>query len=467
MEEINRKAIKAGFWYVISNFMTRGIAFITMPVFTRIMSKEEFGYYNNFSSWLGLLTVLTTLELYSSISRAKFDYKESFDSYVSSILLCGSAFTGICYIIVIIFQDFFVGIFNMEMLYVHMMFISLMVSPAIQLLITKNRHLLKYKSAVVLSLASTMCSTVFSLILVLLINDKIYGRIIGSTMPLVLFNLAIYIFTLYKGRSIHWNHCKYALAISVPLIPHFLAGNILGTIDRIIIARYCGDEDVALYSVVYSCSVLFTFIQGALNQAWSPWFYEQLHNQRFEQIKKISKIYIILFCLLGIAIMLIGPEVILVLGGRDYMSSIYLVPPIIMGCVYLFLYTLYVNVEIYNKKTLGISLNTIMAAVVNLVLNILLIPVWGYTVAAYTTLLGYFILLCAHYYACRKMSISKFYDNRFIFLAAAIMFLISLLILPLYRLMAVRYIIIVVCLIMFGILAWRYRGEIGKLKKRN
>ena len=45
MTHDNKKALKAGFWYTFSNFLIKGIAFLTMPIFTRIMSKYDIGVF--------------------------------------------------------------------------------------------------------------------------------------------------------------------------------------------------------------------------------------------------------------------------------------------------------------------------------------------------------------------------------------------------------------------------------------
>ena len=110
-ENINKKAIKAGIWFTICNFATRGISFITAPLFARMLTKEDYGNFANYSSWASLLTILATLDLYSSINNAKIDYKKDLNSYISSILVCGSVFTTICYIIVILFQNYFTQLF--------------------------------------------------------------------------------------------------------------------------------------------------------------------------------------------------------------------------------------------------------------------------------------------------------------------------------------------------------------------
>ena len=82
----DKKALKSGIWYTVSNFLIRSIGFITTPIFTRLLTKSEFGAFNNYSSWLSIITIFVTFNLESTLISAKYDYKESFDEYILSLL---------------------------------------------------------------------------------------------------------------------------------------------------------------------------------------------------------------------------------------------------------------------------------------------------------------------------------------------------------------------------------------------
>lgn len=161
-KNINRLALKSGAWYVIANFLTRGINFLITPIFTRLMTTGEYGDFSNFIAWQSLLLTLTTLDLYSTVSKAKFDYEDDLDGYLSSIAVSGTIFTGICYIVVLIFNDFFTEFFGMEMKYIHIIFLYLLVAPAINILQEKHRIYLKYKFVTLLTFTSTGLSVVCS-----------------------------------------------------------------------------------------------------------------------------------------------------------------------------------------------------------------------------------------------------------------------------------------------------------------
>lgn len=462
-DNINKTALKAGVWYTISNFIIRGMSFLTTPIFTRLLSQEEYGQFSNFSSWMALLTIITTLELYVSVNRAKFDFEDDLDGYLSSVAVCGTLFTGICYLIVIVWRDFFVKVFNMDMLYIHIMFIYLLFQPALVLLSAKYRIMMKYKLVTFLTMLSTISSVLLSLVLVITLKNRFLARVLGNNIPLIVVNVILYILIIIKGKKLSFKYCKYALMISIPLLPHVLAGNVFGTTDRIMITQICGPVSNAIYSLVYSCSLLISILMNSVNQAWVPWFYEKLNGVQYDEIRKISKKYVTLFCFFSFVFMLLGPEAVLVLGGEKYKEAIYLMPPIMLGCVMQFLYTLYVNVEIFHKKTFGISIRTVIAALFNLGANAIAIPLWGYQAAAYTTLLGYFILYFLHYLAARKLGSGEYYDNKYIWCIAGGMFLLSGIVLYTYYHFMLRYLMITLCIVLTLCVLIRFRKDIKNM----
>ena len=121
------------------------------------------------------------------------------------------------------------------------------------------------------------------------------------------------------------------------------------------------------------------------------------------------------------------------------MDAKYVLAPVSMGCVCQFLYTLYVNIEQFKKKTFGMAIASMIAAVVNMGLNYWLIPQYGYLAAAYTTLVGYIILLFIHMFLVWKMGMGQIYNNKFNLLIVAIGVFSTVLITLLYKFPVLRY----------------------------
>ena len=110
--------IKSGFWYTVSNFFLKGIAFITIPIFSRMLTTEEFGYYNNFTAWLAVLTIIGTLSLSTSLIRGRFDFKDDLDSFISSNLILGSICTIVLYFVVFLNKNVFESLSSLSFVHI-------------------------------------------------------------------------------------------------------------------------------------------------------------------------------------------------------------------------------------------------------------------------------------------------------------------------------------------------------------
>ena len=96
----NVKAFKSGIWYTASNFLVKGIAFLTTSIFSRLLTKADFGLYNNYISWLSIATILVTLNLDSTLISARYDYEKRFDEYIFSVLALSTISTAIWFVVV-------------------------------------------------------------------------------------------------------------------------------------------------------------------------------------------------------------------------------------------------------------------------------------------------------------------------------------------------------------------------------
>lgn len=105
-----------------------------------------------------------------------------------------------------------------------------------------------------------------------------------------------------------------------------------------------------------------------------------------------------------VALLLGGPEVLKIMASSKYWEGILIIPPVVLSSYIIFMYGLYVNVEHFYKKTVGITTNTVIAAISNIILNLIFIPKFGYVAAAYTTLVSYLICLALHVYRSKKLN---------------------------------------------------------------
>ena len=142
--------------------------------------------------------------------------------------------------------------------------------------------------------------------------------------------------------------------------------------------------------------MIFQVITNSMDTAWAPWFFEKMKAKEYPAIRRAASAYVVFVSIGAMALALISPEVILIAGGSKYSDSRYVTMPIVLSMYYAFLYTLPSSVEYYYKKTKLIALGTMLAAGMNILLNAVFIPAFGYVAAAYTTVACYLLYYLLH-----------------------------------------------------------------------
>lgn len=462
----NVKALKSGVWYTTANFITKSIGFITTPIFTRLLSHTDYGLYSNYASWLSTFTVFAALNLGSSFISARFDHEKDFDGYVSSTLVLSSLVTIFWAVVINLFPGFFSSLTGLETRYINVMVIYLLLFSAVDMFQTRERYYYAYKISVMTSLFIAFSTALLSVLLVVNMENKLLGRIIGSAFPTIFIGIFLYVVLVWRGKKVDIKYWKYALPICIPYIPHALSLSLLNSMDKIMITRICGTEENALYSVAYSCGAVITLLVTSLNTAFSPWLGEKLNKHSYEEIRKASRPYVLLFVYAACGVMLLTPELLLVMGGRSYSEAIYVMPPVAFGCVCQFMYTMYVNIEQFSKKTFGMAIASIIAALSNFALNSFFIPRVGYLAAAYTTLASFLILLFIHMFLVNQMGLQNVYSTKMIYAVLAFMTAYTAFIHLLYLNITARYIMIALYVAASILVVSKYKKNLLEIIKK-
>ncbi len=468
-ESRGRTAIKAGFWYTVASVGIRAVGIITSPIYTRMLTPEDYGVANIFNSWIEIFNIFTCLCIVYSIGRAKLDFKDKFDEYMSALQSLSSSFAFLVLILAFIFRSQLSEWMKYEVPLVIVLFVYLAISPSVEYMLQKYKYEYNYRSSILVSATICIGTVILSIVLMLVFNHARYvGKILGALSMTFLLGLYFYIKILKQGKVFYnKEYWSYALKMGLPMIPHALALVVLGQVDRIMIKDMVGDAEAGLYAWGYGIATLLSIFTNAIGQAWLPWFNEQLDEDRRQEIREANKKLIVLGVFLTLGFITVAPEIVCILGSKDYWSAKMIIPAIALGTLAQYFYTNYVNLELFYKKTPVIAFSSILAAGMNYVLNWLAIPRFGYEAAAYTTLLSYLFLMLFHYIATRLIVGKRVYANLFIFSMMALSLVLGMALLLCYNTIILRYILAVCILGVFAIIKRRdILYGIGILKKR-
>ena len=404
---LKNKLLKNGFYYIVGTFLIQGVSFFTMPIFTRILSIENYGIISLYNTWLSIFIILFSFQSHGIIPMAKLEYsKEEFKDYHSNIYLLiifialflgggliafKETFSNILSLdpfslLCLILQSFAMGIINIKM----------------SIYVFDERPKEKLLVSFILIVINVLLSIYFIRKVEYFSNYK--GRILGNVIPTFIIAF-FFLFSTFKVKKpkinpIYW---KFSLGLSIPLIFHGLSNVVMSGSDKIFIEKYRDFSEVGLYNLSYTLGLVINILWVAFNNAWVPWYHKNLKTNNNLLIFKYSKYYLKIFSAICIGYLMIIPEVIKIMAPPKYYSGLYILPLIIASYFFVFLYSFSVNYEFYAKKTKYIGLATTGASLINIILNIIFVPKYGYIAAASTTLVSYFFMFLFHEFITRKL----------------------------------------------------------------
>lgn len=118
-------------------------------------------------------------------------------------------------------------------------------------------------------------------------------------------------------------------------------------------------------------------------------------------IDRIGNYLIGAFAIGVFGLILIAPEVLVFAAHPEYSTAKWVVHPVVCGCFFLFIVGTFMRVEFYHEKNKIIMVASVCAALLNVGLNAIFIPRFGFIAAVYTTLGSYMLFEAFHYFAMR------------------------------------------------------------------
>lgn len=451
---LKNKNSKAGGFYFIGNLFNKAIAFLTVPIFTRMMSTSDYGIVNTYMSWVSILSLIVGLSLGSSIRSAYLDFKDDLDGYISSIFFMSFLNFIVSSTVIILLSYFFIEQLNIVL--VVLCLIQSYMTFIVNTIDIKYMMAFDYiKKTLLLALPNIVVAILSVIFLLNMDSNKYFGRIIPYVLVTVVIGSCYLVKSFDKGKKlINKQYWKYALTLSVPLIFHGLSINILSTSDRIIITVFRGASETGIYSLVYNLSMAVTVVTTSMENVWIPWFTRKLQKGEKRIINKSVKLYIEIVVVVMIGIILVAPEILVIMAPEEYWGGKILISPVILASFIIFLYSISVDLEYYYKSTKIIATNTVIAASLNLVLNFIFVPLHGAIAAAFSTVIAYTISFGIHYRAAQKLDNELFPFKVYVkpIMIVCIVIVISYLIMDY---VVARWIIAVVGFGLYGLISYK------------
>lgn len=444
-------AVKASIVYLIGSVISKALAYITTPIYTRMLSSEEYGQTSVFYTWQQILGILAMFNLSAGVfNNGMVDFPNKRNEYSYSMLTLSWLITSVFVIMLMILYPYIKEWLELPFNLVVLICVTFYFMPAYKFWIAKQRYEYKYKLPLFYAVLISIGSPVFAIFCIWAFPDnRLYGRIWGAEGFLIVVYL-FFIFhiaskTHYKIDTSYW---KSAFLFNLPLLPHYLSILILGGSDRIMISLLEGNQQTAYYTVAYSVAVAIVVIWSAINSSLVPYTYEKCKNNDYDSIARVTSPILFIFALICFFVCLLSPEIVKIMATNEYMEAIYVIPPVIGGVFFQVQYYIYANIVYYHKFPKYVMLGSLVAATLNIILNYIFIPLLGYISAGYTTLLCYMIQAAIDYYAMKRVVGKSVYNMKKILMLSIIVIVFSITSGLLYQLYVIRFITIMIILLL-------------------
>lgn len=394
----DKRLIRNTFILFLGNMGTKLLMFLLVPLYTKWLSPSEYGIYDTLLSILSFLSPLITLQLEQTVFRSQVEMFDNANSYFFNALKTT--------VIVNIFIDlcFAVTIRNITII-LFLCYLNAYSISVICLEYIRGRSQLKiYASA---NFLVVMIVFFINIIMVGKLKLGINGLLFSYVVAYSLFLIRFFLKSNFRkvqsfDKQVFFQQLKY----SIPLIPNTIGFWITNLSDKVMIIYVLGSAASGLYAVATKVPTIISVIYTSFFLAWQQEAIILCRNGNTEKFNVfLKRIIRILFSILFFILPLLKYLYAFIFDKRYY-TSIYLLPILLCATIFLCLSQFLSGILFAQNDTKVIGETTVIAATINILINILFLKK-GLYIAAWSTLIAYCCMFFLREWRLRKITFDK------------------------------------------------------------
>lgn len=444
----NKYLLKNTIVLSIGNFGSKLISFFLVPLYTNIFTTAEYGTIDLITILTTVIVPLITLNISESVMRYSMDKNSDKDKILNvgnvillvSILICMISFP-------------ILSVISYTSQYALLLVIYMMtfISSSIYLCFIRGKEQLFDYS--IISIVQTLIIAILNIYFLIVLKIGIKGYIIAYIIAYLITTFLCIIrgkiIPSFKKLSLDKKLAKDMIKYSVILIPNSLMWWIMNSLDRIMVTSMISIEANGVYTVSYKLPTIIITLTSIFNQAWM--FSAVKEKDSADKETYSNSIFTALFNIvitISLFLLLILKPLMKIYVGKSFFLAWEYTPALIVGTVFLTLGTFISNEYTAHKDSIGFLKSSTIGALINLILNFLLIPIIGVMGAAIATCISYICVYIFRIFDTRKYlkyrvfdkekvicislllisSIAIYIDNYFCYLILLLILLIDLII---------------------------------------
>lgn len=380
--------------YTFGYLLSRGMAFIMLPIFTRLISPTDYGFIDIVTIISTFALIAFTLEINQGFGRY---YSES-NTEVEQNIFSSTAFIFVVISYLVLFLLFLIlktpielfilgvrsnfSLYLLSVLYIFNYGIFIFLQNQL-------RWHLKSKEYVIVSIVFTVASYILAVFFMYYAKMRVEGFFLGMIIG---YTIAILLSIFYSRDKISlqfdWSKLKQMLSFSIPLVPSSIGVVVILYIDRLAIKNLLTLHEVGIFGIAYRFGAIVNLILLGFQAALAPLIYNNYKKKSTpSEIEKIFRLFMIIVLSLNLCISVFAKEIVVLFTTPDYYQAYLIIPFIGFSMIFLSM-NVFTPGLLLAKKTKVIAFINIGGAVLNTILNYSLIPVYGIKGSASSTLIS-------------------------------------------------------------------------------
>lgn len=410
-----RKVLKGASMYSLGDILVKASGFFLIPIYTRILTPTEYGIVGYLEVFSQILIVILGFGFHGAQTRYYFEHHED-DELVGRFMFTINITTIVAFIFLLLpllvvgyLRGWTIG--NEKIAfhpYVSITLIIVLLSVLNNNMTSSLRMQQKIFSTSLVQIFTFLLTTSATIFLVVRLKLGAYGRITGNAFGLAIIFLTCYIFIYAKEFKLKFSKIalKYAVEFGFPIVIHLLMGTIHSFIDRLMLEHYMPISELGIYTLGASLANVLRIVISGFDQAYQPSYYELMNSKQTNKEEKITQtftIYLSLITAITCIGLLLGGPFLRIFAGRSFIRVINIFPYLLVAAYFSSYCNFFASPIFYFKKTSLLPYISGSSAIVNILLNLILIPLYGIIGSALATCISHVWISLYYYFIGNKL----------------------------------------------------------------
>lgn len=388
--------------FAIGSFGSKIISFFLVPLYTNILSREQYGTADLVMTWANIIVPVASLVIQDSVLRFGLSKDYNRDSVIKNGLIVFFAGTLFCLLCTPVLQLYpAISSWGVYLFVIS----SCQILHSIMFSYTKAKELNKLYA--IASIVNTLVLTITNIILLIFFHLGVEGYLIANVTANIIPSLFLVIVTGAAKDAIKAKYdrklMKDMIRYSIPLIANNLSWWILNSSDKVMIEHYLSASELGLYTAASKIPAFLSILTSIFSQAWTVSSIKEYDTDRDRTFySNVFRSFSLMMFLGTVGIIFVLKPFMRFYVGKSFFDSWELVPMLLLGTTFFSFGSFFGAIFGALKRNVSVTITTLVAALVNIIINFMLIPMIGVIAASISTAISYIVIGNARLFMSRK-----------------------------------------------------------------